>query len=234
MPFYNDLENFKVFVNELTKLNLTEPYFLLLDNGSDKSIVEEDVSFSSRQNTSWELLRSEENLAFGGGVLYAACHVEEDFICWMPGNMKVKPGEVLDLITKEVLIKNNVLVKAKRIKRPLSDSLKTKVFGLVASIYFKKYMYDIGGTPNIINKKTLLQISNPPTDFSFDAFIYYFAKLNNLYIKRPKISYTKRLHGKSHWQKGIVSELQLTKNILTSKKEWKKIALENTEKKNDS
>lgn len=228
------MENFKAFVNELSKLNLTEQYFLLLDNGSDKSLIEEDISLSSQQTKSWELLRSEENLAFGGGVLYAARHVEEDFICWMPGNMKVKPSEVLDLIIKENFIKNKVLVKAKRINRPLSDSLKTKAFGLVTSIYFKKYMYDIGGTPNIINKKILLQISNPPKDFSFDAFIYYFAKLNNLYIDRPKISYTKRLHGKSHWQKGIASEIQLTKNILTSKKEWKKIALENTEQNNDS
>lgn len=143
--------------------------------------------------------------------------------------MKVKPGDVLDLISKKEFIKNNVLIKAKRINRPLLDSLKTKVFGLVVSIYFKKYMYDIGGTPNIINKKILLQISNPPKDFSFDAFIYYFAKLNNLSIKRPKISYRTRLHGKSHWQNGIASELLLTKNILTSKNEWKKISLDNTE-----
>lgn len=92
-------------------------------------------------------------------------------------------------------------------------------------------MYDIGGTPNIMNKKILLKISNPPKDYSFDAFIYYFAKLNNLDINRPRISYTKRLYGKSHWQKGIVSELLLTKKILTSKNEWKKMALENTKKK---
>ena len=228
VPFYNDLENFKAFVSELSKLNLNETCFLLLDNGSDKSIIEENESYLRWQNSSWKLLRSEENLAFGGGILYAANHVEEDFICWMPGNMKVKPSDVIDLISKEEFIDNKVLVKAKRTKRPLSDALKTKVFGLVASIYFKKYMYDMGGTPNIMNKKILLQISNPPKDFSFDAFIYYFAKLNNLYIKRPKITYTKRLHGKSHWQKGIVSEFQLTKKILTSKNEWKKIALENT------
>ena len=66
--------------------------------------------------------------------------------------------------------------------------------------------------------------------FFFDAFVYYFAKLNNLEIKRPKISYRKRLHGDSHWQKGIMSELLLTKKILSSKDEWKKLSIEIMEK----
>ena len=158
-------------------------------------------------------MRSEKNLGFGGGVVFAAQHISEDFVCWMPGNMKVKPGDVFDLINREEFKQNNVLVKAKRINRPFIDSFKTKAFGLLASLQFKKYMYDMGGTPNIIHKNFLIKLINAPKDFSFDAFVYYFAKLNNLEIKRPKISYRKRLHGDSHWQKGIMSELLLTKKI---------------------
>lgn len=220
------MENLKAFIDEISKIDIEEPCFILLDNGSDKSLLEWLSFNSTLKNTSWEIIRTEKNLAFGGGILFAAKNIEEDFVCWMPGNMKVKPSDALNLITKNNYKVENVLVKAKRINRPLLDNIKTKIFGLVASVYFNKYMYDIGGTPNIISKKLLLQISNPPTDFSFDAFIYYFAKLNNLDIHRPKISYTKRLHGKSHWQTGLLSELFLTKRILSSKNQWKKAALE--------
>lgn len=220
------MENFKAFIEELSNLNIKEPCFLLLDNGSDTSKMEEiAVSFCSK-NKSWELIRSEKNLGFGGGVLFASKHIVEDYICWMPGNMKIKPSDVYDLITKENFRNINLLVKAKRVNRPLLDLLKTKIFGILSSFHFKKYLYDLGGTPNIISKKLLLQLSNPPKDFSFDAFIYYFAKLNNFNIQRPKISYTRRLHGVSHWQKGISSEISLTIKILKSKNHWKEIALE--------
>lgn len=188
--------------------------------------MKEYLNSLSPKKRSWELLRSEKNLAFGGGVLYAAQHIVEDFVCWMPGNMKVKPSDVFDLITKEELKNTNLLIKARRVNRPLLDLIKTKIFALFSSIYFKKYLYDIGGTPNIMSKKLLLQLKNVPKDFSFDAFIYYFAKFNNLNIHRPKISYTKRLHGESHWQKGISSEFLLTKRILTSRNDWREISLE--------
>jgi hypothetical protein len=59
-----------------------------------------------------------------------------------------------------------------------------------------------------------------PNDFSFDVFVYYFFKVNNLEIKRPKIKYTTRLYGNSHWQKGLISELKLFFSILSYKKEW--------------
>lgn len=225
------MENLKAFISEVSKINLKEPCFLLLDNGSDQSLIEGLSSNLTLKDTSWEIIRTEKNLAFGGGILFAAKHIKEDFVCWMPGNMKVKPSDAVDLITKKEYKDEKVLVKAKRINRPLLDFVKTKIFGLIASVYFNKYMYDMGGTPNIMSKKLLLKISNPPKDFSFDAFIYYFAKLNNIDIQRPKISYTKRLHGKSHWQNGLSSELYLTKSILSSKTQWKKVALEHKRNK---
>lgn len=230
VPFFNDRKNFEAFLNEISKIDSNEKYFLLLDNGSEIPLFKKNLKNYFDDENCWDLIRSEKNLGFGGGVIYAAQKINEDFVCWMPGNMKVKPNEVVELIKKEEYKKINTLLKAKRINRPLVDSLKTKVFSIVASIKFQKMMFDVGGTPNIISKELLLGIKNYPNDFSFDAFIYYFALLNKLMIIRPKISYTKRLHGKSHWQNGFKAEVILTKKIFNSKSTWKKIALENIKK----
>lgn len=206
---------------------------MLLDNGSENPLFKNHLINAYDRENCWDLIRSEKNLGFGGGVIYAAQKIDEDYVCWMPGNMKVKPSDVVELLKNGDYKKINTLLKAKRINRPLVDLLKTKIFSIIASIKFQKLMFDIGGTPNIINKKLLLGIEKYPNDFSFDAFMYYFALLNKLTIIRPKISYTKRLHGKSHWQRGFQTEITLTKKILKSKSSWKNIALENFRKFND-
>lgn len=220
VPFFNDLKNFQAFINEIDLLDLDENYFLLFDNGSQDKKIEEIFLNNKSINKSWSVLRSENNLGFGGGILHASKFVEEDYICWMPGNMKIKPIEAIKLIADDNNKKINLLVKAKRVNRPILDSIKTKAFGLAFSFKFKKLFFDLGGTPNIIEKNILLNLSNPPQHYSFDAFIYYFAVKNKFKVKRPKISYTKRLHGNSHWQNGISSELKLAKDILSKKKLW--------------
>lgn len=182
----------------------------------------------------WTVIRSDINLGFGGGVVFASKFIKEDFICWMPGNMKIKPIEALKLIEIEKNKEKNLLVKAKRINRPLFDTLKTKIFSLIFSLYFKEWLFDIGGTPNILEKNILTTLNYSPNDFSFDAFIYYFAIKNNFRIKRPKVSYKKRLFGRSHWQKGLASELNLTYKILSQKNLWKKEAFEYLNKTNNN
>ena len=83
------------------------------------------------------------------------------------------------------------------------------------------YIFDVGGTPNIVHKDFFKLSKFMPNDFSFDVFVYYYFKVNNLSIERPKIKYTKRLYGNSHWQKGLLSELNLLLTIFNYKKEWK-------------
>ena len=59
----------------------------------------------------------------------------------------------------------------------------------------------------------LFNISNSPDDFLFDIFIYYYSIVFGFKTKRPKVAYKKRLHGKSHWQKGLKSEFKLLYDV---------------------
>ena len=46
----------------------------------------------------WKVVRSENNLGYGGGVIFASKYVEKDFIAWMPGNMKINPIDAYDFV----------------------------------------------------------------------------------------------------------------------------------------
>jgi len=223
VPFYNDTDNFKQFVEIIEHSHVPRNTFLLLDNGSENTFMEEYYSKKNILSEKWKVIRSQNNLGYGGGIIYASKYIEKDFIAWMPGNMKINPIDAYDLVTNVSLDKKDIYIKARRTNRPFSDSLKTNLFGIAASIYFNTYIYDAGGTPNVVHKDFFRLSEYMPNDFSFDVFVYYFYRINNLKVIRPKIRYTRRYSGQSHWQKGLNSEIKLTLSIFNKKKEWKEI-----------
>ena len=173
----------------------------------------------------WELVRSDNNLGYGGGIIFASQYVKKEYIAWMPGNMKIDPINGFNFVDKINLDNKLTYIKAKRINRPLIDNMKTKLFGIFASLYFGLYIYDAGGTPNMVHKSFFTLSKYMPVDFSFDVFVYFYFKFNKLNIIRPEIEYKTRLFGSSHWQNGLISELKLLFKILKYKKQWKKFSV---------
>ena len=218
VPFYNDEESFDTFVELLNKIEVNDNIFILLDNGSNTDEIKAIAQRKSGNN--WKFIRTEQNLGFGGGIKYAAKFVEKDYVAWMPGNLKLNPAEVYKVLLEQNLNEKYLYIKCKRTNRPKIDHLKTRIFGIIASIYFGKKIFDAGGTPNLIHKDFFSIEKDFPKDFSFDVFVYYYCLLNSFRIIRPTIDYKTRVHGKSHWQKGFLSEVKLTFDILKYKKKW--------------
>lgn len=218
VPFYNDEDSFDSFIEILKKIEAHDDTFILLDNGSSTDKIEAIARKGKGNN--WKFIRTEQNLGFGGGIKYAAKFVEKDYVAWMPGNLKLNPAEVYKVLLEQNLNEKYLYIKCRRTNRPKIDHLKTRIFGIIASIYFGKKIFDAGGTPNLIHKDFFSIEKDFPKDFSFDVFVYYYCLLNNFRIVRPTINYKTRVHGKSHWQKGFLSEVKLTFDILKYKKKW--------------
>tara|TARA_B110000444_G_scaffold82301_1_gene77803 strand:- start:9359 stop:9952 length:594 start_codon:yes stop_codon:yes gene_type:complete len=193
---------------------------LLIDNGSDTNQISEfSDKLTSKMN--WELIRSDKNLGFGGGVKFGAEKADCEYVAWMPGNLKLNPIDVYNFFQNNKIQDDKVLLKAYRTGRPFLDRLKTIVFGIVVSPFFRVNMMDSGGTPNLVHKSFFNLSKAIPNDFSFDVFVLYYFRLNKLPIYRPKITYQKRMYGSSHWQKGIISEVNLTLQVIKSRNIWK-------------
>ena len=222
VPFFNEEENFKQFIKLVETIQLYDEVFIIVDNGSDTDFLENYYK-NQKKISGWTFVKSEKNLGFGGGVKFGSKYAVKEYIAWMPGNLKVDPREAFKLFLNQDLNGEKLHIKCRRMNRPLIDAIKTSLFGIVASFYFRTLLFDAGGTPNLINKKFFLDDSGYPNDFSFDLFVYYFFKKNDFTLSRPKINYTTRMYGKSHWQKGIISEIELMISILNYKKSWNKL-----------
>jgi glycosyltransferase involved in cell wall biosynthesis len=219
VPFYDEVENFKVFITIIESLKLDKEVFILLDNGSSNDEMKKHAQ-TFKNGSGWKYVYSDVNLGYGGGIIYAAKFCENDYVAWMPGNLKVSPDSVYRLLQNIDIPEENFILKAHRKKRLFGDFIKTKIFGIIVSFTFGTYLYDAGGTPNLISKSFFDRSEKYPKDFLFDVFVYYFCKKKKYKIIRPRIAYTERNNGTSHWQKGILSEIKLTLKAIKSKKNW--------------
>lgn len=221
VPFFNDFENFKSFIDQISLIKEKEKYFLIIDNGSDDDKIEEFYLNCKKEKIVWDFIKIPKNHGFGGAIQYSIEHVDEDFIAWMPGNMKVDPLDAYNLIQQDLFKQPYVLTKSWRVERKLIPKIKTLLFSFIASIWFTTPLFDNGGTPNIMSKEILKKLDNAPSNFSFDFYIFYFFKFNRYKVLRPKVPYRSRLHGISHWQNSFKAEVDLVKYILFQKTQWK-------------
>lgn len=214
-----------MFIKIIEEIQCEENLFIIVDNGSRNNDM---INFSNKKNNlkkNWKIVRSNKNLGFGGGVKFGILNSDSEFVSWMPGNLKVNPRDVYNFLNNFKTLNKNQLVKATRIGRPFTHKIKTIIFGVIVSIFFGVRMSDSGGTPNLVHRSLFNNPNIFPDDFRFDVFILYYCRLNKYKVIRPKIIYTKRKYGKSHWQNGIINEFKLLFDVLKAKKEWKKSSL---------
>jgi len=217
VPIFNETQSLPVFLNLVEEAKSNEVFFLLVDNGSTK---EEVRSILSKKSQFWSSIRTEKNLGFGGGILFGIRRSGTEFVGWMPGNLKVDPREVAQVLTNQEL-KRTSFVKAERSGRIMSARAKTAFVGLIQSILLKSNMLDSGGTPTVCHKDFILKLNNPPDDYTFESYVLYSARKAGLKVSRPKITYGQRLFGESHWQRGFRSEVALMKKIWVASKSWR-------------
>ena len=216
VPVYNEFENLKEFIKILHDKNISSSFFLFVNNGSkDKNI--NDLLLKNSLNH----ITSNENLGFGGGIKLGISNISTEHICWMPCNLKVSPFDVVNFIQEIKVPNKNYLYKATRSERPFVDKIKTLLFSLVQSILLRSFIYDSGGTPTLVNRKFFENHDFFPDDYTFETYVMLKAKYSNLKIKRLKVKYGKRKYGVSHWQNGLMTEINFIKNMYISSKNWK-------------
>jgi glycosyltransferase involved in cell wall biosynthesis len=217
IPIYNDFDSLVSLSKLISESNHPNFRFIIVNNGSTDDRIHD---FLIHENL--EFITVKENLGFGGAILFGAQNVTTNWVAWMPGNLKVRPNDVLNFLS-DFDFKPNVFVKAKRINRKRVDYLKTLIAGLIQSIILRTNMLDTGGTPTVCERSFLISLKNPPKDFVFESFTLFVARRQKMKIIRPGVPYGQRLYGVSHWQRGLKSEINLMRKIIRSCFLWKQI-----------
>ena len=174
----------------------------------------------NKKSSNYRSVRTENNLGFGGGILYGLDFCTTDYVGWMPGNLKVDPVEFVNLLKSTDLAKYQ-MIKARRVNRGREAALKTLILGFAQSVILSKNMLDSGGTPTICRKDFIKSLRNAPKDYVFESYVLFQARKREYKIFRPKLSYRKRIYGNSHWQRGFLSEMRLTGAILLGSLKWR-------------
>lgn len=216
IPIYNDSESLEVLLEEIVKCDLSQGVFLIVDNGStDKSLLE----LNRRRIPGVEIIRTDQNLGFGGGIKFGLSRAKTEWVGWMPGNLKVHPSQLS--IFEPIMESNNFeMIKAKRKGRSLQANLKTFAAGVIQSFILGKQMFDTGGTPTFVKRYFYNQVEDAPNDYVFESYILFNAQRLKIRIDRPTVFYGDRKFGQSHWQRGFNAEFSLMKNIIKQSRTW--------------
>jgi len=223
IPIFNDFESLKELISQIEidsdLYSEVRVAFLVVNNGSTDSRIRETFAKSSGLISAIHLNK---NVGFGGAIVAGANHSATDWIAWMPGNLKVHPRSLLEIL-QATRLRPGIAIKARRVGRPAIDQLKTALMGMVQSIASLRNMMDTGGTPTICEKAFLLSLSDPPSSVVFESFMLYKFRQAQLTVLRPECHYGRRKFGSSHWQKGIISEMRLAIEIIKGIPRWRKV-----------
>lgn len=222
VPIYNDWNNATELAKEYLGSDLPSSHLHFVDNGSSQeSSFDLTNLISSESNL--KLTRLSENLGMGGGIAAGSRLCSEEWFMWMPGNMKVRPSDLVDFVASLLASDADVFVKARRSDRHTIARLKTAAASALQTLVAGVRMTDTGGTPSALRRAGKLwdSIEAAPKDYTFDSFMLLRAKLTGTPVFRPDVRYHLRLFGTSHWQRGLWTEVSLMLELIMQIRRWK-------------
>lgn len=229
IPCFNEEQNLEKL---LVKLNLLLNEFsdekieiVIVDNGStDNSnyIIRNHKLFLDKRIS---LLDIKKNIGYGDGLNQGINFSKGDVICWFHADLQFDPLDAIKIYKKfkNVLSKEEIFIKGKRINRSLFDNLFTFGMSLLTFVLFKKKINDINAQPKIFKRTFLKFINNPPIDFSFDIYFLLIASKNNIKIIESPVNWYDRNAGIAKGGGSFKLKMKLTLRTIKFMFDLKKI-----------
>lgn len=225
IPCYNEEKNINLIIDKLKDyLTSEELEFILVDNGSSDGTRKEIQKYSKKYK-SIKLVIVEKNIGYGNGIYQGLKSAKGEYVGWTHADLQTNPKDAITAlnILKNLNFPKNIYLKGKRYGRPLADKLvNTLGMSIFETLILGKGLYDINAQPNIFHHSLLDKMKNPPLDFSFDLYVYYFAKINNYQVKRFPVHFGKRIFGESTWNTGWKARIKFIKRTIKFTFELKK------------
>lgn len=216
MPVYNEEDNLPLVIEAFEK-NPDKSFFEVVfaaDEGSSEKTKQIISDFSKKYSFVRYIIAPEKG--YGASILAGLKAAKGDFLCWTHADMQADPNNCLkgfELIKQQPNPEKS-FVKGNRKGRPLFDKFFEFGMSIFETLILKTKMHDINAQPNIFHKSLLNFITNPPTDSSFDLYVYYVAKTNKYNMTRFTVLFPPRIHGQSAWNYDLKSKSKFIKRTL--------------------
>ena len=222
-PSYNEEKNLKLLLTAFKNLIKNRKIEIIVVENGSKDNSRNLLKKLEKQIQFLKVIYLKKNKGYGHGVFEGLKKSKGEFVGWAHGDLQYSPKEIMKVL-KIIYSKNeeNIYIKGLRQGRSFVENMFTFGMSLLETLYFRTILWDINAQPNIFHRNFLKKIKRPPKDFSFDLYVYFLAKKNNLKIIRLPIKFPPRIYGKSNWNLNFFSRLNFIKRTLSYSLKLKK------------
>lgn len=217
MPCYNEKKSLSSLVKRFSSAlsGRMDVELVLVDNGSSDGTPGEIARLQKRYKFV-STAKVQKNIGYGYGILTGLRKAKGEFLGWTHADLQTDPADALralELVQREKEPKM-CFAKGRRKKRAFVDSFFTFGMSVFETALMGTVLYDINAQPNVFHRSFLSGLKRIPNDFSFDLYFYYTAKKRGLKIIRFPVDFSRRIHGKSHWNTGLASKWKFIKRTV--------------------
>lgn len=222
IPCYNEAANLPLLLERCSSLAKHKNIeVILVDNGSTDSSPEVLQALLPLY-PHCRSIRLPINQGYGFGILSGLRCAHGDILAWTHADMQTDPNDVLAGVTQFNFHGQDIYVKGRRIKRPLTDAIFTIGMSIFETLLLQTRLWDINAQPNIFTRKFFESWVNPPHDFSLDLYAYFLARHQDIPIYRFPVEFRKRAHGSSHWNINWIAKIRFIRRTIKFSFELKK------------
>lgn len=140
----------------------------------------------------------------------------EGYIGWLPGNLKSSPVDAAKLADTLDASRayDSAYVKARRVGRPFREWGPSAFAGVILSVWGLGPYWEVGGTPTIVPATRADVLLRGPDGLEFETYVITAMRREGLRMVRLSAAFGKRVHGASHWNRGLGSQISLLRRLM--------------------
>lgn len=200
LPCYNESRNIPIVVDRLSKFWPETDFELVLVNNGSTDDTDRVLRIMKDKHDFVQVVNIDKNIGYGHGIMTGLKAARSDIVGYSHADIQTPPEDIVKgyrLFKKSESEK--IILKGLRINRRKEEQFLTKGLESVATLLLGYSMRDINGQPKLFHKKLLDYLSDPPLDFSFDAYVMYKGIQNGFEILTFPVDFGLRIHGESKW-----------------------------------
>jgi len=204
IPLCNEEGNIEKLVEELKNhFSVEDTCIYLLDNGSEDKTKQLIQNAVEKNGFLFQGIYLPENLGYGGGVRKGFEFISSEWVCWIPGDLQVRPSEVKD-VWDYIKFHGNTdqVVKGKRISREDGwlNLCASKFYTMLGIVVLGLKIKDLNALPKFFPVDFIQQLPEKmERSFVFDAEMLYHAHMDGMAIIEYPVGWYKRYSGVSSW-----------------------------------
>ena len=216
VPCFNESRNIPKLLGDFDRVRGDRPIEVVLVNNGSLDNSSHVISKHAPKYDFVKVVTVPVNKGYGYGILEGLRASTGMFVGWTHADLQTDPRDVIRAydVVKAHDFDPDLYVKGNRKGRPFFDQVFTIGMGIMESVLFGKWLWEINAQPNIFHRDFFATWKNPPHDYSLDLYTVIMAMQQKLSIKRINVFFPERKYGESSWNTSLAGKWRFIRLVL--------------------